>query len=337
MTGSVGAAFVWGLLPPLALVLGLWWLDRYEKEPVQFLGLAFLFGAIATALIAVGLEHLFGVSSSLVGQASVPRSELGVGTPVLEEVARCLTIAALLFLVRHELDDLLDGLIYGAVVGLGLDAAANFVSISQTPTVGNTDPALFGTMIGGLNQAFYGALIGVAFAYARRAPSFAHAAAASAAGVLLAIGFHLLHDYLPWWVASAPGSVDGAWWRRIVGDLPNALGILAMAAIAAWTLGREAVLVSTQLAPEVDDQVLSADDYRTVTNPTLRFLVLATTLLRSGLRPWLIRRRLYADAVELAFRKHHLESRRRDLTGAREESEYRDRIRRARAELGGIS
>ena len=332
--GNVTTAFVWGLLPPLLLLAGVWWIDRHEKEPIGLLAAGLGVGALVVPLIALPLEDLFDEPSSLTGQSTVPDSVLTVGTPILEEVALAIGIVITLWIVRRELDGLLDGLIYGAATGLGLDAASNFVSILQTPALGgDTTASLFSAMVGGLNQVLYGGIIGIALAVSWQSRSTFVKAVAALAGVGTAIGVHLLHDYLPWWAAASPGSAASSTWSTIADYLPNGLGLVALAAIAMWALGREALLLSYQLEDEVGRGVLQPAEYAEVTTSLRRTAALARTLFLRGPRAWWLRRRLYRFAIELAFRKYHRLSRRELLPGTLDEDDYRTAIKETRVAL----
>ena len=46
------------LIPTTVYVLFVWWLDRYEKEPLWLLALAFLWGAVPAAIISLSLMAL---------------------------------------------------------------------------------------------------------------------------------------------------------------------------------------------------------------------------------------------------------------------------------------
>ena len=46
------------LVPTLFYILLLWWLDRYEKEPVSLLALAFIWGAVPSIIFALVFEIL---------------------------------------------------------------------------------------------------------------------------------------------------------------------------------------------------------------------------------------------------------------------------------------
>ncbi|MBA2358268.1 MAG: PrsW family intramembrane metalloprotease, partial [Actinobacteria bacterium] len=167
--GSFWTALIWAIVPMLLLLAAIWWVDRYEKEPLRLLGLALVFGGVLAPAITYALDRAFDIATSLSSQQIVPEPSLGVGTPLVEEVVRGLAILAVFLLVRFEIDDLLDGLVYGGIVGLGFGAAANFVGIWNTPSLGSdTDSSLYTSLISQLNHVFYGAVIGLALAAVRR-------------------------------------------------------------------------------------------------------------------------------------------------------------------------
>jgi protease PrsW len=333
--GNLGTALVWGVLPALVLLAVIYWLDRFEKEPLRLLAIALLAGAIVAPFLAVVLEDLLGIRSSAFVQTTVPRAVLTPATPILEEVIRGLAILAVFFLVRHEIDDLLDGLVYGAVVGVGFGLAANFWAILQTDPLPGTQPSITpllpGIMVAGFNHVFYGGVIGTTIAAARRREVGAVMGAA-ALGIAIASGFHLLHDYVPAWVAGDAADTGGGL-RGLIAGIPNILGLVAIGVLATWLLGREKVLVGRELREEVTSGVVSQDDYLTVTNGFRRFGTLLRSLGKGD--EWRTRRRLYVLEVELAFRKAM--TRRRDPRAAKFEDEetYRRRIAETRARLQG--
>src|SRR5205823_14505042 len=129
----------------------------------------------------------------------------------------------------------------------------------------------------GFNHVFYGAVIGLVIATARRA-NIGAVILAAIVGIALAAGFHLLHDYLPKWLASgnaAPSRFSGA-----ISDLPNLLGLAALVGIIVWALGREKVLIGEELQEEVASGVVTPEEYSTVTNSFRRFGALSRSMGR---------------------------------------------------------
>lgn len=334
--GTLPAALVWALLPGAALLSAIWWLDRYEKESLRLLGIALGLGAVGAPLVAVAIEWALDLPTSMAAQTIVPESELGVGTPIVEEVVRGLAVLAAVLFVRDELDGLLDGLVYGAVVGLGFGVTANFVSILEAPSLdGGAAASLFVGMVTGTNHVFYGGLVGVAAAIGRRRP--AGIVAGAAAGTAAAALFHVVHDYLPWWIATSADEAGGGAIGDLVGDLPNALGLAALATLAVWTLGREKLILSNELGDEVRAGVVAPSDYADLTRPLRRPQTLTSVLLSRGARAWRLQRRLYGLEAELAFRKHRRRTGVADPRRRLEEDDYRAQIRELRAQLEGAA
>jgi len=333
--GNFWTALFWGAVPALLALGAIWWVDRYEKEPLRLLGLAFVFGAVVAPLIAYAIERGLAISTSFTGQGLVPHYQLGPGLPLVEELVRGAAVLVVLLLVRSELDDVLDGIVYGGVVGVGFGAAANFVSIWSTQPFGTDTPSLYSTAITQLNHVFYGALIGCAIGFVRKR-STAVMGAAALVGSAAAFGLHLLHDYLPWWVATSSTSVSSSFWSRVLTQAPNYLGVFALVLIAVWALGREKMIVADGLRDEVGGAVTEAD-FANVTNSFRRAYTLWAALFARGERVWRSRRTLYGLEVELAFRKYH---RREDTSDASrhflDEDDYRNRIGETRRQLSEL-
>src|SRR5687768_6620887 len=112
--GTMLLATVLAAVPVGPLVACYLWLDRYEPEPKRLLAFGLLWGgfvATAAALLVQGLGGLVGGFSD--------RESLAVVAPVSEEFAKGLFLLLLLWWRRHELDGILDGIVYAGMVGIG--------------------------------------------------------------------------------------------------------------------------------------------------------------------------------------------------------------------------
>lgn len=327
--GNLGSALVFGALPAFAVIALVYWLDRYEKEPASLLAMAVGIGAILAPAVAVLIQKALDVPTSIAVQSDVPFSRLNVTTPLVEEFVRAAAILLTLYLVRREVDTLLDGLVYGAVVGTGFGLAATFMAILTTESLGQAVTAgLFAAMITSLNHTFYGAVIGLVIAAVRNRPVSSWAGMAVVGGAVAA-GFHLLHDYLPSWLAkdATGGSTGGI---GFIDDIPNALGLVALGVLIVMATGRENALVEEELREEVATGTLTQEEFDTVSNSMQRFTTLTSALF--GSTSWKHRRKLYELATELAFRKHHRRAG-RNAGGLRNEDTYRAEIADTRRQL----
>jgi protease PrsW len=112
--------FVLAAVPVPLLVAVFLWLDRYEPEPWRYLTTALGWGAVMATTLGVAFtalgSHLSGSSARLDGV---------VWAPLTEEMAKGLFIVLVVLLRRHELDGLLDGIVYAGMVGVGFAFTEN--------------------------------------------------------------------------------------------------------------------------------------------------------------------------------------------------------------------
>jgi RsiW-degrading membrane proteinase PrsW (M82 family) len=109
-------------LPVGPLVAAFLWLDRYEPEPTRLLVLAFGWGALVATAAALILQA--------VDQVVFGTAELGsaaIVAPITEEAAKGLFVVLLLWVRRHEIDGVLDGLVYAGLVGVGFAFTENIL------------------------------------------------------------------------------------------------------------------------------------------------------------------------------------------------------------------
>ena len=117
LLGGPAGALIATLLAALSfplMILICFWLDRYEPEPARYRLAALGWGAVAAvALSFVGEQLLFGLpgTNQFVNTA--------VAAPLIEESAKGLFLVGIVVFRRAEVHGLLDGIIYGALVGIG--------------------------------------------------------------------------------------------------------------------------------------------------------------------------------------------------------------------------
>jgi RsiW-degrading membrane proteinase PrsW (M82 family) len=122
---ALAIGVVLAALPVGPLIASFLWLDRYEPEPLGLLAFAFGWGAFvatAAALLLQGIDQLAFDSSELVAAAVV--------APLTEEAAKGLFVVLLLFARRHELDGILDGIVYAGMVGIGFAFTENILYLA---------------------------------------------------------------------------------------------------------------------------------------------------------------------------------------------------------------
>jgi len=129
------------MVPMVTLLALVWWLDRYDREPMWILGLTFLWGALGATLLA-----LVGNTTAELGlQFALGAEHAATITPVLvaplvEEPTKAVVL--LLVLMSRHFDNTTDGFVYGAAVGLGFGMTENLLYFSQVAHLTSFDPLL---------------------------------------------------------------------------------------------------------------------------------------------------------------------------------------------------
>ncbi len=122
--GSLALAAVLAALPVGPLVGCFMWLDRYEPEPRSLLLAGLLWGAFVATAAALVFQGL-----GIAGGASA-RDSLAVVAPITEEATKGAFLLLLLWWRRHELDGVLDGIVYAGMVGIGFAFTENILYLA---------------------------------------------------------------------------------------------------------------------------------------------------------------------------------------------------------------
>jgi RsiW-degrading membrane proteinase PrsW (M82 family) len=286
-----------GILPTAVYVLAVWWIDRYEKEPVKLLAAALLWGAIPAGILSLVIE---GLSQGPVAAATREYSQL-VGTslvaPIVEECVKGLALLGLFWLARSDFDDVLDGIVYGSIVGFGFAMSENILYYLRSWAQGGVAPwtiVVLGRSIPfGLNHAIFTSLTGVGFGLARYERSFGRRALFVALGLIAAVTAHFAHNF---WLAAGGFCV--------LSFLADWLGVLVVLSIVVLAWRREAAWMATELPEEVSSGVLTPLQFETISSRRERLRQGWRVLGISGLHQARLWRRLVDTSTELAFKKH---------------------------------
>lgn len=333
------AALLTGLLlaavpVPIYVALALW-IDRFEPEPPRVLAWTFFWGASAATLIAFILNS--------VGQELVSSSwgtDIGeiyggsVSAPVVEETAKAVALFGVYKWRRSELDGVLDGLVYAAMVGLGFAMTENVLYYGTAAAEDGEVPAGAVFFMRGVISPFahpvFTAMTGIGLGLAVMSPQRWRRVLYVLGGLL---GAMILHSA---WNTSA-GTGDGLAFVGVYFLIMVPL-FFALIAMVVMARKREARRVWDQLQPETERGVLSHGEVAVLSQlrPRRRALKQAK---RAGKDARRCRAAYHDAATSLAFHRNRMQ---RGVAGVpehaqRQEQELLRALLEARAALDPAS
>ncbi|MBU3728168.1 MAG: PrsW family intramembrane metalloprotease [Phycisphaerales bacterium] len=198
MNGIMVAAVIAGSLVILGYLLVIWWLDRYEREPLWMLLLVFAWGALGGTSFGCLCSLPFALGAvAVVGESGGQAFTAVVVAPVVEELTKGVVLAALL-LTKH-LDNETDGLIYGAATGLGFAIVENVVYAAGASAMGTGAVIMvvvLRTFLSALVHCISSGILGMTIGYACHRSGAARWLIWPGLGLALAIANHAIWNGL---------------------------------------------------------------------------------------------------------------------------------------------
>ena len=293
-----------GVIPTAIYAAIIWWFDRYEKEPLWLLAVAFLWGAMPAVILSLIVELVLGIPVSVLGEGLLTDVvESGGVAPVVEEMAKAAALLGLFVFLRHEFDNVLDGIIYGALVGFGFAMTENvlyFLSSLFTEGWAEWGVVVFlRAIVFGLNHAFFTSLTGAALGLARLSRAAWGKWLVPLFGLGLAIAFHAIHNI-------GASLVELSCVAGIFSFLTDWGGVLVVFVVMLLCAQQEKEWITQELQEEIASGVLSRADYALTVSYRQRFVARWEALLGQSWQRWRQLGRLFHLATELAFKKYQL-------------------------------
>ena len=306
------------------------WVDYNEREPWRLVLVAAGWGAVVATTLALVFESLW---SATIDAGLIPGPGQAVATAfnaaLFEEVPKGLAVVLLYLVMRDEFDDVVDGIVYGAAVGLGF----NFMETVVYMSVGGANQWLFRQWLGlYLGHATYTALIGAGIGAARQLRGPVRKGIAIACGFTIAVAAHFSWDAWLWYfpqpndpalqLLSLPG-------MYLAMDGPFFLAVMALFLLGLRAEGRA---LSTQFAAEAalpDGAVLPAE-VPVLSSVGRRIDARFRMLQHRGWYGYFWLRRLQRAQIDLAMERWH-RARKEIDTPLEAELKLRDRVLAIRA------
>jgi RsiW-degrading membrane proteinase PrsW (M82 family) len=291
------------------LFLLIYYLDLYEREPWSVAIAAFLWGAFAATALTLSTGGWNELLVRTLGPETASRWGPALTAPFIEEFLKGAGIVLLYLIVRDELDDAMDGFVYGALCGLGF-AVVEDVVYFMAAFGGTPQGVLQGFYVRVLSSGLYGhvlytGLVGMAIGIvvSRREPAPLRERLRTAAGIiLLAVFGHFLWNS-PLLSIAPPAPIEGGEWLLVtLGLAVKGLPLLLFVAIALrLARRREERWLDDALAAEIGGEGISPGEYRDLRDPRRRRAAVAATRRRAGGSASRLLARLQHEQIDLAM------------------------------------
>src|SRR6266540_2401838 len=255
-----------GFVPMFFFAAFVYWLDRYEKEPKALLGAAFFWGVVIAAGGAFIINTLFGIGIFIFTGSEVA-TEFGtvsIIAPIVEEFLKGLAVMIVFFLFYREFDSILDGIIYGGIVGLGFAATENTFYIFDRGFHDGGWAGLWAlvvvrVLLVGWQHPFYTAFTGIGFAVSRTSTNSLVKFIAPIIGYGVAVTAHAFHNTFGSLIGGLPGLA--------VGTLFDWIGWTIMFVFIIWMISKERDILTKQLRDEVANGLINSSQYQKALSP----------------------------------------------------------------------
>jgi len=326
---------VLSVLPVPLYVALILWIDRHEKEPGWLLLAAFFWGSTVASLHSYIVSTLLAaILQALLGPLWAIRITFSVVTPLVEETAKGVALLGMVLAVGDEFDNLTDGLVYGALVGLGFGVAENVVYLGRAFKAGGfgglTVLFFLRVILLGLMHSIWTGCTGAGVGYARERGGAARLLA-PVGGYLGAVFLHAL------WNSSNVGleATMGPRARLLAPVLFGVIllpGLVVLGVLAYLCERREREVLRSYLLDLVTSGELSEEELRAVAGRE-KSRRLWRAWAQKGPSGWLALRQFYDALAELAFARWRAAQGR--PTGVPEE-ELRARVRDLRERVQAL-
>jgi protease PrsW len=304
---SVLLILLLSFVPMLIYAAALWWLDRYEKEPLGLLMAAFLWGAVPSIILALVMQIVLDIPLMAIHGSNQLTYELvgaSVIAPLTEEAVKGFVLLLLLLLFHREIDSPVDGLIYGGIVGFGFAAVENVFyllgALAEGGVGGVLGLAFLRAGVFGLNHAMYTGFAGLGIALSLEVKPPLAKPALIMGGFGLAVGTHAAHNALATFAGlGGIGPLLGA-------VLLDWLGVAVLLGVALATFFLERRRISAYVETLVRAAIIPSSEVELLRSTFLRRKARLSALLEGDLRRWRAVRRYHHKVTEAAFAWHRV-------------------------------
>jgi RsiW-degrading membrane proteinase PrsW (M82 family) len=328
------------LLAAVAIPVGLiiYRLDQFEPEPATLIAVALLWGGVvALSFAAIANSWLLTFLQRFLSPDQLDAWGAAIVAPINEEFYKGAGLVMIFYMVRNEIDSLMDGLVYGAMIGLGFQVVENvqyFVHAAAQSGAGQIGPVIstffVRVLLAGLySHMLFTGLLGFGFAYfvTRRSAPMRRRVAVLCLLVVLAWAAHFVWNS-PWLDSLLGRSVGTSILVLVAKGLPFLILLLMLGIFARR---REGQAFSRLMEEEVGSDVVTEAEFEVLRSGRRRRGALRRMKREKGPAARRLLKQLQREQMNLALFHSKVET-----SGHPAVDVQRDKIRRLKAQLAAV-
>jgi protease PrsW len=295
-------------------------------------------GVVALAFAAIVNTAFLTFLQRIMSTRSVDAWGASIVAPIDEEFYKGAGLVMIYLIARHEIDGLMDGLVYGAMIGLGFQVMEDiqYFVHAAAQTQGGGIGAVIGTffvrvLIAGLySHMLFTGLTGFGFAYfitRRGTVSWARRAGVFALFALAAWAAHFVWNS-PWLGTLQQGSAGAFILVLIIKGLPFLILLVIMGIVARR---RETQAFSRLMTEEVGNDVVTQEEFQVLRSGHRRRKTARAIKRQKGAYAKRLVRRIMREQMNLALFHAKVQD-----PGHSAVETQRDKIRQLKAQLAGL-
>jgi len=319
------ACIFFGVVPMLIFATLIWRIDCWETEPVPLVIGAFIWGAVPSVILSLLASLILGLPFYLIGN-SAQESFLGnfymtgLVAPITEEIAKGIGVLIVFLTLKKQIHSILDGVIYGSVVGFGFSAVENTMYfLSETSWIELLKNFHLRAIYTGLSHSIFTGATGAGLAFGLFTNNRSNQFLWPLAGLCFAVFLHFTHNTLCVIMQFSESSLAGVLLFFINNNF-----VFWFLALIVYCLYREYCWISIQLEEEVRAEILTARQAHDAANLWHRSIL---SNMHFGFSKMVARKKLLKTATQLAYAKQHCQMRSSPFSSDKKIQELRQEVK----------
>jgi len=307
---AAGAAAAFALGSPYLLVI--LWLDRNEPEPPWLVVATLMWGGLTATGVSIFFNDLF----SLFAMAGTQNAELAgmltrsFSAPVVEEIAKGSALLVIYLFFRRHFDSVLDGVVYGALLGLGFAVVENALYYQRPESVQEFAQLVLlrSVLTGAGTHMCFTACTGAAVGAFRVLRSGFWRYLLPPIGLALGIGAHFAwNTFVGLFVAPFEAELAQLFIGIPFAVLFLQVPFMLLVAIVAFLASMHENRILVAYLETESDSVLRDGELAVLVPSRRRLSYLLSVFVGDGPGAWWRQRRRFGLLVSLAFEKWHMD------------------------------